>query len=80
MAKEEHPLKKWMRESGYGKDYERVARELATGVTGESIRLVANGYRTPGWELAFALEAKTKISAHDLRDDKLYPNTNGRAA
>jgi hypothetical protein len=73
MPKLVHPLKAWMEDNGLGRDYEAVADMLPSSPTGESIRQVANGYRLPGWGLAFELEAATKISAHDLRDERWYP-------
>lgn len=69
-----HPLKAWMKEKGHGTDYDTVASLLPSSPAAESIRQIANGYRRPGWDLAFEIESVTGISAHDLRNPKHYSN------
>jgi hypothetical protein len=67
MARLFRPLKDWMEENGYGRDYGRLAEQLPSRPTAESMRQVVNGYRPASWDLAFELEAVTGISAHELR-------------
>lgn len=72
-----HPLKVWMRGKGWKlTDYELVSGAIPSKPAPESIRQIANGYRAPGWDLAFEIESITGISAHELRDPKWY----GKAA
>jgi hypothetical protein len=52
----------------------RKTRKDHKQTNGESIRLVAHGYRRPSWDLAFEIEVVTLggVCAHDLRDDRWY--------
>ena len=77
MARPCHPLKAWMlqhfgRQKLRPEHYESFAALLPERRSGESLRQIVSGYRRPGWDLAFEMEAITGISAHDLRDLRWY--------
>lgn len=82
MSRDPSPLKIWMLSNGYGNpdtgvvsegDCAELAEQLPD-ISAEGIRQVANGYRPPGWDLAFALEVFTvgALCAHDLKDERWY--------
>lgn len=64
----ERPLLQWLEAQGRARDYEWLSYRLKGSHAAESLRLVANGYRPMSWDLAFALEVLTGISAHELRN------------
>lgn len=72
MERPSHPLRQWMQDNGYGRDFERVASQLPGKITGESLRMIISGYRLPSWDLAFDLEVLTGLSAHDIRDPQYF--------
>jgi hypothetical protein len=74
MSRDNHPLRVWLLDSGYGDkstgvigqdDFARFADDYAhlcyhlPAPTGESWRLIVNGHRKPSWDLAFDVEMVT---------------------
>ena len=74
MARPEHPLLEWLR-ADYGEhpDYDKVVewfnKKTKRDMVADSVRLIAQGHRKPGWDLAFDIERATdnKVTAHQLR-------------
>lgn len=87
----DRPLNPWLKllRSKYGSehvDYDVVAKwvldQTGRSFEADSLRLIAQGHRPPGWDFAFDLEKlhKKRGLAHELREWPHYTRATKKAA